>query len=648
MALQTHFPRKIISIAIFAAIFGSLNACAGSLPTPLEQTTTPLATLDISLLFPTPTKVLSPAYTNPVYAGDFPDPFVLRVENIYYAYATNSGDVNIQLMRSTDLVNWEYLGDALEKLPDWSDGEVWAPSVLRRGDKYVLYYTLNYRETGLQCVSVAVSDKPEGPFKDSSSAPFLCQTDLGGSIDASPFVDSDGKAYLLWKNNGNDYSVRVSIWVQLLQEDGLSLTGEVVELIYKDQIWENPLIEGPSMVKAGDKYYLFYSANQYESPAYAIGYAVCDTVSGPCVKPQNKPFFSSAGEAAGPGGQEFFTDPQGNLWMAYHAWTNPKVGYPDGARSLRIDRVAFVNNIPVLSTLAFDPAYAGEFPDPFVLLVDDTYYAYATHAGNTNIQLIRSSDLTHWEPLGDVLPSLPAWSEGQPRAPSVLRIGNQYILYYTVHSAALNQDCISQATSDNPEGPFLDDSASPFLCQTELGGSVNPSPFVEEGKVFLLWNNAGADLDKPNVIWIQRLSDDGLSLSGKAAPLSIQTLPWEEPSIENPAMIRHGDDYYLFYSANHWDSLTYAIGFAICTSITGPCNKPQNSPFLSYFGKAMGPGGQDFFTDATGNLWMSYHSWAFPYFGYPDGTRNMRIDRMTFVDKAPVSNGPTTNPQPLP
>ena len=661
MTLQPYFPRVLKVLVILAAFFGSLTACANAFPSAVQQTPTPPVTetvtevvspqptFDINLLFPTPTMASSPVYTNPVYAGDFPDPFILRVDKTYYSYATNSGDVNIQLMRSTDLVNWEYIGDALERLPDWSDGQVWAPSVLPRGDKYLLFYTLNYRENGLQCVSLAISDKPEGPFKDISSAPFLCQTDLGGSIDASPFVDSDGKAYLLWKNNGNDFSVRVSIWVQTLSEDGLALTGEPVELIAKDQLWENPLVEGPSMVKDGNRYYLFYSANMYESPAYAIGYAVCETITGPCIKPQNKPFFSSSGNAVGPGGQEFFTDTLGNLWMAYHAWTNPKVGYPDGARSLRIDRVTFVSNIPVISQPAYDPVYAGDFPDPFILPVDDVYYAYASHSGNVNIQLLRSLDLKTWGPVADVLPLLPAWADGLPRAPSVLRRGNQYILYYTIRSKALDQECISGATSVNPEGPFQDNSTAPLLCQTGLGGSVNPSPFVDDdGQAFLLWNNDGGNQDKPNVIWIQPLSEDGMSLAGEPAALSIQTQPWEEPHIENPSIIKHGDKYYLFYSANQWDSLSYAIGYAICDSITGPCSKPQNNPFHSYFGKAMGPGGQDFFIDTAGALWITYHSWKFPYTGYPDGVRNMRVDRVTLVEMAPISNGPTTDPQPLP
>lgn len=645
---------------LLVAIVWVLSACAnastsGGLIHSTQQSTdsgkidSPLPTLNISSLFPTPTMVSVPTYTNPVYAGDFPDPFILRLGDVYYAYATNSKDVNVQLLRSTNLADWEYIGEALERLPDWSDGEVWAPAVLARGDQYVLYYTLNYRAEELQCISIAVSDKPEGPFRDTSSAPLLFQTALGGSIDASPFVDDDGTAYLLWKNNGNDYSVRVSIWIQTLSADGLELTGQPVELIYKDQLWEGPLIEGPSMIKHGDRYYLFYSANEYESAKYAVGYAVCDAVTGPCVKPQNRPFFSSAGSAAGPGGQEFFTDPQGTLWMAYHAWIASKIGYPSGARSLRIDRLTFRNDVPVLQDLQYDPVYPDDFPDPFILPFNDLYLAYGSPADSNSIQLLQSTDLATWELIGDVLPELPAWADGKATAPSVLRRGDQFMLYYAIRSNTDDCTCISLAKSNNPKGPFQDVTDSPFLCQKDLGGSANPSVYVEDnGKAFLLWNSIGNDQGITSIVWSQLLSEDGLALRGEPAALSTQDMPWEEPRIEKPSMIRGGDTYYLFYSANEWNSLSYSIGLAECTSVEGPCVKMQKHPFLGYFGKAMGPGGQEFFTDNTGKLWMVYHSWLFPNTCYPDGVRNMRIDLITFIDESPSSNGPTTAPEPLP
>jgi beta-xylosidase len=292
-----------------------------------------------------------PVYTNPVYDEDFPDPHIIRLGDTYYGYATNSANANIQLIRSTDLAHWERLGDALPALPQWASpnqGLTWAPGVIQIGDIFVMYYVTRYQEVDRQCISYALSSSPEGPFADESTAPFICQVDLGGSIDPYPYRDDDGRLYLLWKNDGNCCGKSVGLWVQELSDDGLTLLGEPAELVQMDQAWERPLIENPALLKHEDKYFLFYSGNWWESHEYAVGYAVCDAITGPCLKPLDKPWFAFNPPVMGPGGESFFTDTQGKIWMAYHAWTGIDVGYPGGERSLRIEFLRFVDGKPVV------------------------------------------------------------------------------------------------------------------------------------------------------------------------------------------------------------------------------------------------------------------------------------------------------------
>ncbi len=284
------------------------------------------------------------SYANPVYAGDFPDPFVLRAETYYYAYATNVGATNVPVMRSADLVHWDQLGDAMPTLPAWAAanrGLTWAPSVLEHDGQYVLFYTARDSRHGLQCLGRAVASTPAGPYVDNSSAPFLCQYQLGGSIDPVAFQEDDGSLYLIWKNDGNCCHKQVSLWSQRLNADASALVGPPAELVRRDQGWEGPLIEGPAMWHANGRYYLLYSANWYDSDRYAVGYALCNSALGPCHKPQNGPILNTVAGAAGPGGEAFFTDPAGKLWIAYHAWAQPAVGYgAGGVRSLRVDRVS--------------------------------------------------------------------------------------------------------------------------------------------------------------------------------------------------------------------------------------------------------------------------------------------------------------------
>ena len=319
-----------VNIYIQLGIIGLLllSACA---PTPTPPATTARTQEPIStpaktpILIPEVTELSGPSFTNPVYKLDFPDPHVIRVEDTYYAYSTNMGGTNIPVLTSTDLVNWESLGDALPALPKWSMlnfGNVWAPGVIQVEDQFVLYYVARDKEIDKQCIGVGVSDDPAGPFTDPNEEAFICQADLGGSIDAYPFRDEDGKLYLFWKNDGNCCGLEVALWVQELSPDGLTLTGEPVKLIVRDQPWERPLIENPAMVKYNNKYYLFYSGNWWESHQYAVGYAVCETVTGPCEKPLNEPWFEFRAPVMGPGGEAFFTDKEGNhchlLALSHH------------------------------------------------------------------------------------------------------------------------------------------------------------------------------------------------------------------------------------------------------------------------------------------------------------------------------------------
>jgi len=290
------------------------------------------------------------ASPGPVYPADFADPHVLREGSTYYAYATNVGDTNVQVISSPDLRTWTSLGDALPELPAWAEARfTWAPEVCAYQGNYLLYYTVREPSSGRQAISVATADRPEGPFVDRSATPLVFQLDRGGSIDPSPFVDGDD-LYLLWKSDDNALEKPSSLWGQRVTSGGLALAGRPTWLLSHDRPWERPLIEAPAMVRSGDTYFLFYSANWWESPNYAIGYATGSDPLGPFDKvTRDGPWVSSRGRAAGTGGQAFFTDSEGDLRMAYHAWHHDRVGYPNGgARSLWVGRVRFVDGAPVL------------------------------------------------------------------------------------------------------------------------------------------------------------------------------------------------------------------------------------------------------------------------------------------------------------
>ena len=273
--------------------------------------------------------------TGVVWALDFPDPFVLATSGRHFAFGTTSGRIQVQRLDTGSLEDWRGPSEVLPSLPSWaSDYSSWAPALLASGEGYLLYYTARVDGTDQHCISYAEGDAPDGPFVDDSDRPWLCPTDLGGAIDPSPFVDSDGAVHLLWKNDGVTLRRDSAIWSQPLTSDGRSFAGAPVRLIGTDQAWEYPHVEAPSMTRVEDAYWLAYSANWWNQPAYGVGLARCASPTGPCEKPFDGPVLASTAGAEGPGGAEFFVDRWGRLLWAYHAWTG-EPGYP-GHRALHV------------------------------------------------------------------------------------------------------------------------------------------------------------------------------------------------------------------------------------------------------------------------------------------------------------------------
>jgi hypothetical protein len=279
------------------------------------------------------------------YPYDFPDPSVLQVGSHYYAYSTNAGGGNLQVLESSDLVHWTLEGDALAAVPAWaSPGATWAPAVIGLHGLFLAYYTVRDRGSGLECISVAAALQPQGPFVDLSAAPLVCQS--GGSIDPSPFVDPSGAVTLLWKSEAVPLAPTI-IWSQPLTPDGIKLTGTVSQMLAPGPAWEHGIVEAPSMVRIEGRDYLFYSGNAWTTAAYAEGVAVCSGPAGPCHRVVSAPVLASQARLAGPGGGTAFTTAAGKVQLAFAAFTQPDVGYPN-SRTLHFASVQIVAGVPVV------------------------------------------------------------------------------------------------------------------------------------------------------------------------------------------------------------------------------------------------------------------------------------------------------------
>jgi beta-xylosidase len=249
----------------------------------------------------------------------------------------------VPVWRSTDLVTWTRVSDPLVKLnamptlaPWVTTGHNWAPAVLERpanppASRFVMWYTARDTASGYQCLGVATAASPAGPFVDNSATPAYCQLSDQGTIDASPFIDDDGTPYLTYRSEAP-----AQLWISRLAPSGTGLVGGTERLLMTGGAPDADVVEAPTMIRNAGQLYLFYSTGDWSTPSYHVGVAKCDSVAGPCNRMYSTAVLGSRGAALGPGGQTPFKDTHGQWHMMFHAWTDPNVGYPSGARSLRL------------------------------------------------------------------------------------------------------------------------------------------------------------------------------------------------------------------------------------------------------------------------------------------------------------------------
>jgi beta-xylosidase len=272
-------------------------------------------------------------YQNPVIAGDFPDPSVIRVGQDYWATAT-SGEwaPEFSILHSRDLVNWQVVGAVFQTRPGWAVGNFWAPEISEHLGRYYVYYTAR-KKNGPLCVAVASAAKPVGPYAD--HGPLVCQE--RGSIDAMAVTDERNERYLVWKEDGNSRQQPTPIWAQKLNEEGTKLIGSRKELIRNDpKSWEGGVVEGAFILRRGDWFYLFYSGNACcgRRCNYALGVARSRLLLGPWEKNPANPILAENQTWQCPGHGSIVVDEQGRDFLLYHAYRKSEEAFYIGREAL--------------------------------------------------------------------------------------------------------------------------------------------------------------------------------------------------------------------------------------------------------------------------------------------------------------------------
>jgi len=286
-------------------------------------------------------------YTNPLPVP-VADPVVLRFDGIYYLYGTYGPNTHggVAVYTSTDLVHWEHRGFALAPGPDtWSKTNFWGGEVVFHDGRFLMFYTTSPSPDPAapldMYLAAAASDSPLGPFTE-VAAPLFQPPPGKQAIDQNLFIDDDGQGYLYFTFVEHGRNV---VYGARLTEDLLSMAEEPVLCIAPEAPWESRpweghrVAEGAHMLKHGGVYYLFYCANHFLDPEYAIGYATSNGPLGPWERAPENPVLARTKHIAGPGNGAPVRSPDGKEWfLVYHVHENTS---GVGVRQLALDRFRF-------------------------------------------------------------------------------------------------------------------------------------------------------------------------------------------------------------------------------------------------------------------------------------------------------------------
>lgn len=261
----------------------------------------------------------SKTYQNPVIAGNFPDPSVIRVGDTYYAAGTSSEWAPAyRLYQSKDLVNWQYMGALFKDIPEWTMGSFWAPELYYRNGTYFVYYTARRKSDQRSFIGVATTKDIQQGFTDHG----LIIEWTSEAIDAF-VVEDGGKTYVTWKAYGLDHGRNIEIIGAELSVDGLQTVGEPFNLLTAENGgWEDGGIEGQCLVRHGNHLYLFYAGNSCcgANCNYMTGVARAKSIKGPWEKYQGNPILKSSTQWRCPGHGTLVETADKRYFYLYHAY----------------------------------------------------------------------------------------------------------------------------------------------------------------------------------------------------------------------------------------------------------------------------------------------------------------------------------------
>jgi GH43 family beta-xylosidase len=298
---------------------------------------------------------------------DHGDPFIIKFLDAFYLYHTGAtaGRRGVSVHRSHDLVQWEFMGFALEPAESgWAWSDLWAPEVVYERGVFYMYISATrqrvedewvpwQRGEGAEAgrrLGLARATSPAGPF-EWDNEPLLDRW----SIDGHPFRDDDGTMWLFYNVRTEDEPGydgppgTGTLCDRLTGPDRLE--GRPRLVTFPSQRWEGNAEgdwywnEGPYVLKRRGRYFQMYSGGYFYDETYGVGCAVAPAVGGPWVKRDDNPIFRSSERIRGPGHHSFVFGPDAaTTYAVYHGYVPG-----DSGRKVHLDRLVWGGDAPRIS-----------------------------------------------------------------------------------------------------------------------------------------------------------------------------------------------------------------------------------------------------------------------------------------------------------
>ncbi|RYY19044.1 MAG: hypothetical protein EOP41_10110, partial [Sphingobacteriaceae bacterium] len=304
-----------------------------------------------------------------------------------------------------------------------------------------------------------------------------------------------------------------------------------------------------------------------------------------------------------------------------------------------------------------NPLINSDFPDPSVIFVPgDGYYAFGTHDEFSptinNIQVCKSADMVNWSAPEGALTEAPTWAKNCNKywAPQIVKVGDQYRLYFAAEPDTKDGMCLALAVSNEPHG--FTDVGKPIA---QLPGStyrmIDPCFFYDakSGKNLLYYGSAHEPIS------VVEVDNDGYSILSKPIDV-LQPKPGVQyESLREGAFVTYQEKYdrYLLWVSG--DNTWVENGYAITVFWSDDPQKefqpiPQNL-VLKPNERWDAPGQNCIFTDTAGEDWIIYHA-VDPKDRFVGNTRALKrqmcMDRIFYDEEGwPYIEGgsPTFEPQ---